>query len=86
MIQSPEDDRLGPGAGQCNHPGSQHHPPEQREASDYSSGYFCSTYIALFLCFEISRDERGFAMLMYLKNIQILGEDALVIEKLRKTV
>ena len=32
---------------------------------------YCSTYIALFLCFETSRDERGFAMLMYLKNIRV---------------
>ena len=34
VIQSPEDDSLRPGAGQGDHPGSQHHPPEQREVSD----------------------------------------------------
>ena len=36
MLQSPEDDSLGPGEHQRDHPGRQHHPPEQREklASD----------------------------------------------------
>ena len=67
MLQSPEDDSLGPGEHQRDHPGRQHHPPEQKEklASDL---FIFGTYIALVLCFETSRDERGCAILMYLKE------------------